>query len=145
MEKKISVRAPKGFHFGVTVDRYSYSNGDYKRKRQPCLVTIELYKNDDTMPIGGIELERDGRNRYITHSSLVDEYRKQGLGTLMYAKAIKWCHDHGYRVGSSSGPSDMAQRVWNGKGLRKYFRIRKYKNREYGRSNYVYSAHPKRK
>jgi GNAT superfamily N-acetyltransferase len=61
-----------------------------------------------------------------THSWLNCEYRNKGFGALLYAKAIQWGLSRGYRVRSSDGPSSDACRVWEGKKIRKYHRIRTF-------------------
>lgn len=42
----------------------------------------------------------------------------------MYAKAIQFALQNGWKVRSSECPSDDAKRVWKGKTLRKYFSIK---------------------
>lgn len=72
------------------------------------------------------------RGKYETHSFLFPKFRKKGLGTLMYAKAISLLLSKGYKIQSSEFPSGAAQRVWKSKSLKKYFDITTVKvNRKY--------------
>lgn len=50
----------------------------------------------------------------------------------MYAKAIQWGLDHGFKMRSSGNPSVYAQQVWNGSSLRRFFSIRKNPDYVYG-------------
>lgn len=75
--------------------------------------------------IGHIRLDRIGNKRYKTHSDLDIEYHNKGLGTLLYAKAIKFCLSRGYKISSSGYSSSPAKRVWEGKTIRSFFKIRK--------------------
>ena len=111
------VRAPKGYRFEIippeTKGYYAY---------------VKLYKKGVHHPIGRISLEPHSNDKYVTHSTLDEPYHGKGLGALMYARAIQWCLDNGYKVSSSSSPSSLAQRVWGGSSLRRYFSIRRAGN-----------------
>lgn len=116
------VRAPRGFHFKIV---------EYKNKKYPgsdhTRVSLRNSK-DPEREIGHVMLYKQKRRRQIyweTHSSLNQEYHGKGLGSTMYAKAIQWCLDNGYKVRSSGASSDMAKRVWNGQKIRQFFSIRK--------------------
>lgn len=117
------VRAPRGYSFEVnkptTGISYAY---------------VKLYKKGVPGFIGRVTLEPDGSKRFVTHSRLDDAYHNQGLGALMYAKAIQWCLDNGYKVRSSYSPSSYAQRVWAGSSLRRYFSIRDNSKNVYSKS-----------
>ena len=134
-KKTLRPRCPKGF----TCKYYPYINSH----NTVSSVDVFLFhtKVSRSNPIGEIRLALaypiKKSNGFETHSDLNIEYHRQGLGTLLYAKAIQWCHDHGYRVGSSSCPSSLASQVWIGNGLKKYFNIRKVNQR--------WMAYPKRK
>lgn len=125
------VRAPKGFFFKIR--RYEFGNKDW-------LITLYDSINPSNY-IGSIQLERLSDNKYITHSSLNEAYRGKGLGTLMYAKAIQFCMDKGFKVSSSNSPSYYAQRVWESKSIRKFFLIKKRRSDKYG--NYSWFAYNK--
>lgn len=107
------VKAPKGFRFVVRKNVY-----------ENWQVTLYRIFRGHLDPIGHIELMRDYGKTYETHSNLDAAYHDQGLGALMYAKAIEWCLIRGYRCKSSGYPSEYAQRVWRGKTIRKYFDIK---------------------
>lgn len=119
MKKKITIRSPNGFRVHYKVIKY-----DNIVVSVVCRLT-DMSKEYDNYA-GNVELERvnDG-DTFITHSNLRYEYHGKGLGTLLYAKAIAWAFDHGFKVRSSGSSSSMAKRVWESKGLRKHFNIRK--------------------
>jgi GNAT superfamily N-acetyltransferase len=117
------VRAPKGFHFTVGKENRSCDchicRADTKNNKQ-----VNLFFGDKE--IGNVTLIfNQKKNSYVTHSWLSYDYHNKGLGSLMYAKAIQWCLDHGYGVSSSNSPSFEATRVWKGRVLRKFFLIRR--------------------
>lgn len=118
------VRAPRGFHFTIRVSTNAcFPSSDY------AIVSLRDSKNP-AQEIGHVSLYRQfypkmRRDHWETHSQLDSRYWGQGLGGTMYAKAIQWCLDRGYKVRSSGASSDMAKRVWNGKKIRQYFSIRK--------------------
>lgn len=116
MEKKISIRTPEGFSVRYRIHIYN---------KQIENVYCELYVKGNSYPIGNVELERDMGKVFKTHANLDDKYHNRKLGTLLYAKAIAWVLNHGFKVRSSGDSSDMAKRVWESKGLRKHFNIRK--------------------
>jgi GNAT superfamily N-acetyltransferase len=134
MKKKTltpKVRAPNGFHFKVKPNTADCS-----------YVRIFLYSNVEEMPIGSIDLEKAYRRRaYYTHSRLSERFRGMKLGALMYAKAIQWALEHGFSVRSSGGTSDLAQRVWKGQTIRKFFTIREKKTKW---DNYIWYAYNKK-
>ena len=112
------VKAPNGFSFRV--------------HKSGSTVLVALHKNGVKELIGRVTLVRVKPRIYETHSWLDQMFRNKGFGTLIYAKAIQWGLDHDFRVRSSSGTSEEAQRVWNGKGLRKFFSLRKRTIHLYG-------------
>ena len=115
MLKKLSikVRAPAGHYFRCTTGKY----GD---------IYIRLYKKFKSCDrsIGLVRLVSMGGKKYATHSNLARKYHHKGLGTLIYSKAIEWCLQRGFRCQSSGYSSEDAQRVWKGKGIRKFFTIK---------------------
>lgn len=111
------VIAPKGFSFKV-IRHDSYR------------IMVYLLKGPHN-EVGHITLSQEYPGCYATHSTLLPRYRGKGLGALMYAKAIQWGLEHGYRVRSSGSSSQDAQRVWRGKSLRKWFDIRVKKGKDY--------------
>jgi len=117
MAKKI-IRAPDGFQVRYRIHVYN---------KQIENVYCDLY--DLSKPshkrVGLVELERGFGKTFYTHSELNHEYHNRKLGTLLYSKAIAWAINHGFKVRSSGSSSELAKRVWNGKGLRKHFKIRK--------------------
>ncbi len=132
------IKAPKGFQFKIVPDVYSTSVQLFdKNKKVPDangkMVTYQY-------AIGTVSLYKDtySDNFWRTHASLNSEYHNKGLGTLLYARAIQWALEHGYRVSSSGRSSEMARRMWKSKSIRKFFRIKQgksqagKKNPEYG-------------
>jgi len=112
------VIAPKGFHFVVRQNPYdSYS------------ISIKLFKKNKE--IGHVNLVREYKGTYSTHSYLEPKYHNKGLGALMYAKAIQWGMEHCYRVRSSGSSSDAAQRMWRGKKITKWFDIKVRRGKDY--------------
>jgi len=114
------VIAPKGYFFKVVKDYYR--NDGY---------FVKLFKRGIDEEIGNVNLVEEYSKCYETHSYLMPEYRNKGLGARMYAKAIQWGHERGYRVRSSGGPSDDAKRVWRGSFLKRFFDVRVYRCRHY--------------
>ncbi len=110
------IKAPKEYKFKITKWRY----GD---KKQSFDVFVKLYH--EGFEVGNVELIQEENGKFETHSFLEYGYRGQKLGVTLYARAIQWCLEHGYPVSSSGQSSEMAQRVWKSKSLRKYFRITK--------------------
>lgn len=124
MEKNIAkIRAPRGFSFKIhKISMFGYEN------------KVCLHHNSRVDPIGYVRLVREQENLYKTHSYLDEAYRHKGLGSLLYARAIQFGLENGWKVRSSGGSSECARRVWRGGSIRKYFFIRtkKYEpNRDY--------------
>jgi hypothetical protein len=135
MKKKIRVRAPNGFHFKFRFEQY---------KNKIHNVYCELYQtSSDLYAIGQVELVEYGKKSFATHSNLNQQFWNQGLGTLMYAKAIAWALNHGYKVRSSGGSSEMAKRTWSGKRLHALFDIRKVNKRYSYSTAETWYAYPK--
>lgn len=118
----IKIKAPKGFEFKIRKDKYDGR------------VSIELHPKDSKKKAGGYigrvnlvkaGVDAFGKDVYETHSYLNEDYRQRGFGTLMYARAIQWGVEHGYKVRSSTSTSAEAQRVWNGKSIRQFFSVKK--------------------
>lgn len=107
--------APKGFQFKISIE---------KEDNKVISVRIFLFKNNVIIPAGYVELEKY-RDSFMPHPYLEPKYRKQGLGILLYAKAIQWCLSNGCKVQSTGYTSRKAQRVWNSKRLNKLFLIKK--------------------
>lgn len=121
------IRLPAGYHFQCKPTFYR----GVPEKVEVCL----YHKVKTTRKIGSVRLYYQGDNEFETHSDLSSSYRNKGLGALMYARAIAWCLERGYKVRSSGASSSDARRVWKGKTLRKLFVIKteKYEN-HYGDS-----------
>ena len=66
-----------------------------------------------------------------THSSVITSLRNKGVGVTLYDKAIAYCLSKGYRIGSATNTSPMAQRVWLSKRLNTKYRIFKVSKRYY--------------
>lgn len=111
------IRAPKGYRFEVEM----FDDDIYVNLRFGPRVVGVLRLESVYTPFRG----RAGR-RFITHSQLRYEHHCKGLGVLMYAKAIQYCKENGYKVSSSYMPSEAAKRVWQSKSIRKYFNVRLY-------------------
>jgi GNAT superfamily N-acetyltransferase len=130
-----TVRAPKGFFFKIEKEpyyKYSYNPRVLPKKlNRPGNVYVKLYDRNhqynDRYHIGYIQLEVNNSKWYVTHSYLDLEYRSKGLGTLLYARAIKWCFDNGYKCRSSYSSSWLAKNVWEGQHIKKFFHIKKRK------------------
>ena len=118
------IRLPKGYRFKII--RNNGCKCESCRDRMSHTHTVELWNGE--VWAGRVNLRFAKRNaqgikRFETHSQLNDIYRNRKLGALLYAKAAQWCLRQGYMVSSSTSPSPEAQRVWNGKTIRKYVRI----------------------
>jgi len=137
MKKKIIIRAPKGF-------RTKYRVSIYNNKIE--YVYCQLYDTTKSPEVyaGNVEIEHAYGRIYKTHGNLKSEYYNRGLGTLLYAKIIAWGFNHGFKVQSSSDSSEMAKRVWDGKGLRKYFNIKKIVDKNYNNKD-IETWYPSRK
>lgn len=119
IEKKTAakIRAPKGFRFSVVKTRRTSIT------ERVGEIAIQLHLSKTNEVVGHVALVHYDDNWYETHSGLDQEYWGKGLGVLMYSKAIVWGLRNGFRVRSSGCGSDMAMRVWNGKSIRKHFKI----------------------
>lgn len=111
------VRAPRGFYFRVT----THLTGPSLFHR------IELVKkcpSRDRM-IGSVRLRQSYYHLgfWETHSNLQDKYQGKGWGALLYARAIQYALENNLKVKSSGYSSDMAENVWRGNTIRKYFHI----------------------
>lgn len=129
-----SPKLPKGFFFKIRKEYDDWDDdGDYTME-------VRLYDksfHEGRYEIGGVTLQKRGKNKrgvqmWETHSNLNSSHWNKKLGVSMYVRAIKWCLDRGYKVQSSTSTSELAQRVWNGKTIRKYVRIIKRKHKYYG-------------
>lgn len=136
--KKIIIRAPNGFQ--VRYRTFSYDN-----KIQNVYCDLYDMTKSPALYVGNVEIERSYGKIFKTHASLKWDYHNRGLGTLLYAKAIAWGFNHGLKVQSSSDSSEMAKRVWEGKGLRKYFNIQKITDRGYSNNGIIETWYPSRK
>lgn len=119
--KIAKVRAPNGYEFRIKENKvYSrFQDSGYK------FIQVNLFSKRRGKTIGHVNLVRYSKNEaFNTHSNLEERYRGKGYGSLMYAKAIQWCLEHDYKVSSSGASSQDAQRVWKGKTLRKFFKIK---------------------
>ena len=136
------IKFPKGFRVKIKTDI---------RDKMVELISDKYYPSQpgfepEVKPpfcYGYIELVCVGDNTYETHSYLDEQFRGKGFGTLLYAKAIQWCHRNGYKIRSSGNTSKEAKRVWKSKTIRSYFRIRKLKKRLWGVPHTVWYAYPK--
>jgi GNAT superfamily N-acetyltransferase len=113
MKKKniTKVKAPKGFRFKIL--------------KPSDTVFVQLFDKATNQKIGNVNLVKLSDTTYATHSWLDPRYHQKGFGTLMYARAIQWCHENGYVARSSGNSSEMAQRMWNGRSIRKFYSIKK--------------------
>lgn len=122
---KSTVRAPRGFKWDIQV----FSDD---------VAEIKLV-NPNGSYVGSVRLvpEEDKKSKIVqTHSELNFNLRGRGYGTKLYVRAIQWGLAHGYKVRSSGGSSDQAERVWEGKGIREYFHLRTISN-TYGRRTWL--------
>jgi GNAT superfamily N-acetyltransferase len=139
------IKLPKGFR--VKIRSYSDVRLDkvielISDKYYPYRPGFELESNPPFC-YGYIEMIYVGDDTYETHSYLDEQLRGKGLGAMLYAKAIQWCHRNGYKIRSSGCTSKEAKRVWKGDSIRNYFRIRKLKKRLWGVPRTVWYAYPK--
>lgn len=117
-----SIRAPKGYHFRIST-KYGYIYVQLLDKKNQEVGHVNLHKY--------YPYAKEPK-RVATHSWLHSDLRGKGIGTLIYSKAIEWGLKHGYKVRSSGSSSDEAERVWNGKGIRQHFSIRRRTTSEQG-------------
>lgn len=123
-----TIRAPKGFRF-----RIDKSDSPYNAAEIIVYYILTIKGKKVEREIGRVSLEPSYRNNKTlhTHSHLSKVFHGMGLGSLMYARAIRWALENGYKIRSSGGTSDAAVRVWEGKTLRKYFDITKTRGGRY--------------
>ena len=91
---------------------------------------LKVYLLDRHDKIGYVLLRYVGKSKtgkriYETHSSLMQRFRKAGIGTWMYARAIYEMKKRGHLVCSSISPSVNAKRMWKSKTMKFYFTIKK--------------------
>ena len=131
------VRAPRGFRFeiGEAINHYS-CNCSACQEVAANNIIVKLM--DGNRKAGYITLVPHDKSHksYETHSWLDGRYRNKKFGALLYARAIQWCLDHNKKARSSGASSEMAQRVWRGKTIRKYFSIRKVVKKIYKTNPY---------
>jgi GNAT superfamily N-acetyltransferase len=120
-----SLRAPKGFHFKT--EKSPNANLRYEAARVLVYFVLPIKGKLVEREIGSLTLEPSHKDKKIlhTHSYISEVFHGMGLGTQLYARAIKWALENKYQVRSSMSPSPQAQRVWNSKGLSKLFTITK--------------------
>jgi GNAT superfamily N-acetyltransferase len=123
---KSIVRAPRGYKWKIV----TYSD-DFD------VATIGLHDSRGNR-VGEVRLQREDAVKRIvsTHSDLNYDLRGRGIGTKLYVRAIQWGLAHGYKVRSSGGSSEDAERVWAGKGIREYFYLRTITS-SYGRRTWI--------
>ena len=108
------------------IQDHSDINGAYFGEQDIKLsqVRIILVEKKRGLEMGNVNLAMNVySNSFHTHSFLHATLHNKGFGTLLYARAIQWALENGFTVRNSGSSSDLAQRVWRGKSLRKYFRI----------------------
>lgn len=120
----MKIRTPNNFLFQI------------KSCSQNKTVHIYLLDKKENKKVGRVSLHRQLNGIYETHSHLQKKYRGLGLGTKLYSKAIQWCLENGYSIRSSGNSSDEARRVWQGKSIRKFFLIKKKKDKDNPSSYY---------
>jgi GNAT superfamily N-acetyltransferase len=108
------VIAPKGYSLRVIKGTYSGWSVKLFKKRS----------GKKSEEVGHVNLAPLYSGCYATHSYLQPQYRNKGLGAVMYAKAIQWGLERGYRIRSSGSSSEDAQKVWRGSFLKRYFDIK---------------------
>jgi GNAT superfamily N-acetyltransferase len=131
MDKQIAkIRAPKGFYFHIQpFYRGRYNSWGYESKSGKKVlsnVSVQLRDSKTHRAIGTVTLERyyDGKRWLETHSNLDSAFHGKGYGVKLYARAIQWALENGYKIRSSGASSAMAQRVWRGNRIREKFTIR---------------------
>lgn len=140
MKKQVAkTRAPNGFHFEIYcyvnhyADGYQYGmkSGIFRLRSgqvPECFesVYVRLVRNGEDGKrnyIGHVELMKLDKKRLETHSNLEPSFHGKGFGVKIYARAIQWALENGFKVESSGSSSTEAQRVWRGKRLKQKFRI----------------------
>jgi len=128
------VVAPCGYRFEVSPKR------NLNEQLGKFTITVSLLKKRHRKIVGWVDLQcidrkanesfdRAKHTTFETHSYLDEDLHGEGIGSLMYLKAINVGHSRGFNVCSSNAPSDNAQRIWRGTTLRKYYRIVKRSRR----------------
>ncbi len=113
MKKIAKVRAPNGFMWKIIAHSSS-----------PTYVVIALCFKGNRKKIGEVCLHKQEDGAFETHSDLNERHHGKGFGAKLYARAIQWCLENGHPVRSSGCTSTEAQRVWRGKTIRKFFKIK---------------------
>lgn len=85
--------------------------------------------NENKKFVGRVRIAETKYGFYESHAALNDAYQNHGLGSKLYVCAIKYALSNGIVVRSSTNPSDMALRVWNGKTMNDVFEIKKLQKR----------------
>lgn len=147
--KSPAIRFPKDY--SIVIKAYSRTGKKLTTLHKKDVGRIEVRLMHFKTHIGSVELCKDyyaKKPTLRTHSFLNSSYHRKGLGTLLYAKACRWAIQNGWTVTSSGYSSEQAQRVWRGKGIRSFFRIRtrpcKDSNSLYFRNKYaMFLVYPK--
>lgn len=121
------LRCPKGYRFHVvsTVAESSGYVSNVLPKDQTQTYRIELRTSFDNEMIGYVDVAQTVFGFWETHAYLDSPYRGNGLGTLMYAKAIDTMLKLDNDIRSSATPSSNAEGVWRSKRLREHFIIKR--------------------
>lgn len=142
---KTKFKNPKGFKVVITKSLRTSGCGcdECSRFAGQYDYTVKLYhkQNGKKTVIGSVRLYpyHKSKNKlcYETHSNLESRFHGQGLGSLLYKRAIEFCHHNSFIISSSQNPSMFAQRVWKSNGLKQHFYIRNRNYRTYSYSKFI--------
>src|ERR1035437_718282 len=88
------ITLPKNYKYLVSVTKSPY----YWRSDPNIQVKVLYSKRGKRYRrIGKIDLCSYEQGIFETHSHLSKEHRGKGIGTLLYAGAIQWCHQNKFR------------------------------------------------
>jgi hypothetical protein len=123
----MSLRCPKGYRFHVvsTIAESSGYVSNVLPEDQTQTWRIELRTSLDNEMIGYVDVAQTLLGFWETHSYLDAPHRGNGLGTLMYAKAIDTLLKFGQDIRSSMTPSPNAEGCWRSKKLRDHYVIKR--------------------
>lgn len=120
--ERTRTRCPKGYRLIVRKSTYANELHD----KMPAL-QITLLKNN--IEVGYVDLHFTCEGFWESHSWLDYDERNNGLGILLYTKAIKVVLNKGEYIASSISPSGDAIRVWESRRLNREFKISRSNDR----------------
>ncbi|MDX1472855.1 MAG: hypothetical protein R3309_01725 [Reinekea sp.] len=98
----------------------------YPKRDEDSVVFFRLYINGRKRSVCKLTLVKNGYGWWETHcDELPRKYRNKGYGIKLYDRAIKYALERGWEVGSSTGTSFEAARVWQSKRLAEKYLIKR--------------------